>query len=113
VKQIHKTIIGLTFLASTCFGAATIALAWQSHEHSVGSLNIKGLSSMTQANADTACRNAVWSQILVHGLFRDYSHRPYTSISFVKGSVPNVWAHRQQNTCVINATWGYVHGNLY
>jgi hypothetical protein len=106
--NLKKALLPVAAVASLVATIATSkpAQAYQSYEHEVSDFGFP--SNLTQAQADSGCRSAVFWRINGGGgLFHDSSHGK--NLSFVVGSNPYAWANLSAGRCVINATWGYWH----
>jgi hypothetical protein len=90
-------------------GFAKVALAWTWYEHVVGNVTGVNLTNLSQTEANQRCQtNVRWTILNAGGTFTDYSHGG--NVSFSHGTLAShIWAHRQLNTCVVNAHTLYIH----
>ena len=93
-KKIATTLAAAGIAVTAIAASAPPASAYQGHEHPFYNARLNNIS---QAQADTYCRQIAWAKFRQQPIFRAYD-----GVWLRSWSVWAIWGHRNNGQCIAN-----------
>jgi hypothetical protein len=93
-KKLVYGALGTVAIAASIVLSPSSASAYQKHEHPFYNTRLNNIS---QAQADTYCRQIAWAKFRQQPIFRAYD-----GVWLRSGSVWSIWGHRNNGQCIAN-----------